>query len=86
MMTTSTWQERYGEALLELRPEELPRRIEIAEKAISERLEELARSGDASGSEQQVLNEAMRALRVVAQSECRNPKLAERGLGRSGAA
>jgi len=86
VVAVPAWQERYQEALLELRPEELPRRIKIAEKEISERLEEISRRGDISDVEQQGLEDAMRRLRVLAQTECRTQHRSEGGSDQSGAA
>jgi hypothetical protein len=64
------WQEKYREALLELRPEELPRRIEAAERAIQQRIEDEERSGPISSAEQQAIDDAFRGLRLLAKTEC----------------
>ncbi len=42
------WQELYQAALLELRPDELRRRIDEAEKAIQQRIVELSRNDSSS--------------------------------------
>jgi hypothetical protein len=70
------WQEKYREALLALSPDELQRRIEAARKAIEQRVEERARTGDTSGEEQQAIDDAIRGLRVLARTECQtqNPE------------
>lgn len=69
MSVKSAWLEKYQQALLELEPEELTRRIEIAEKAIFERVEELGSLGVPSGEEQHALDDALRALRVLAKTQ-----------------
>lgn len=66
-----TWQEKYREALLELSPEELPRRIEAAEKAIQQRIEDAERSGQLSSEEQRAIDDAVRGLRLLAKTECK---------------
>jgi hypothetical protein len=71
-MTMSTaWQELYRAALLELRPEELQRRIDDAEKAIQQRIAELRSNECGSGEERQALDDALRGLRVLASTECK---------------
>ena len=72
MSVKSVWLEKYREALLELDPEELTLRIEIAEKAIREQVEELGISGVPSGDEQHALEDALRGLRVVAKTQGSN--------------
>ena len=70
MTTSPSWRELYRAALLEVEHEELRRRIDEAEKAIYQRNEELKRSGSHSGEEQQAMTDAIRALRLLAQTEC----------------
>ncbi len=65
-----SWQELYRAALLEVDPEQLRQRIDDAEKAIHERSEELRQAGDQVNEEQGAMADALRALRVLAQSEC----------------
>jgi len=65
-----SWREVYRAALLEVDPEQLRQRIDDAEKAIYERSEELRQAGDQSNEEQGAMADALRALRVLAQSEC----------------
>jgi len=65
-----SWQELYGAALLEVQPGQLRQRIEDAEKAIYERSEELRQAGSQVNEEQGAMADALRALRVLAQSEC----------------
>ena len=76
------WQEKYTEAMLELNRDELPRRIEVAEKVISQRLEELKNAAAASSEELWAINDALRGLRVLAQTECPT-KLSPNGWGQS---
>jgi hypothetical protein len=71
MTTSPSWRELYRAALLEVEHEELRRRIDEAEKAIYQRSEELKRSGNSSGEERQAMTDAIRALRLLAQTECR---------------
>jgi hypothetical protein len=63
------WQEQYTEALLELSREELPRRIDAAEKAISQRIEELKFAGFSSTEERWAIDDALRGLRALIRSE-----------------
>jgi len=69
-----SWREVYRSALLEVDPEQLRRRIDDAEKAIHERNEEL-RQANQFNEEQGALADALRALRVLAQSECQTGHL-----------
>jgi hypothetical protein len=71
MMIQHTWQELYHAALLELRPEELRRRIDAAEGAVLERLAELRRSDSGSEDERRALDDALWGLRVIVQTECK---------------
>jgi hypothetical protein len=71
MTTSPSWQEFYRAALLEVHHEELRRRIDAAEKAIYQRTQELKESGSLSGEEQQAMADAIRALRLLVQTECR---------------
>jgi hypothetical protein len=64
------WQGKYTEALLELDREKLPLRIEIAEKAIFQRIEELKQNKADSADELWAINDALRGLQVLAKSEC----------------
>ena|SRR5580692_3977822 len=65
-----SWQELYKAALIELDPEQLQRRIYAAETAICERSEELRQAGNQVNEEHDAMADAVRALRVLAQSEC----------------
>lgn len=71
MTANDAWQQVYRAALLEPRPEELRQRIEEAQKAIGERIEQLNQSDDNSCEERQTLADALRNLRVLAETECR---------------
>ena len=71
MTTSPSWREFYQAALVEVQHEELRRRIDEAEKAIYRRSEELKQSGSHSGEEQREIADAVRALRFLAQTECR---------------
>jgi hypothetical protein len=66
------WRELYQAALLEVRPEELWQRIGEAEKAIQQRIEELRCSDTSSEDECQVLDDALRMLRFMANTECKS--------------
>ncbi len=78
------WQETYRAALLEVQPEELGRRIEAAEKAIYQRSEELKQIGPQSVEEQQAIADALRALQVLARTECQPRLSVETGMPQSG--
>jgi hypothetical protein len=77
-----SWQELYRAALLEVQPEQLRQRIDAAEKAIYERSEELRQADNPVNQEQAAMADALRALRVLAQSECQagNLRLLEVGV------
>jgi hypothetical protein len=70
--TKFVWQEQYAEALLELSHDELPRRIDAAEKAIYQRIEELKYAGVTVCEERCAIDDALRGLRVLARSESRS--------------
>jgi hypothetical protein len=65
-----SWRELYRAALLEVQSEQLRQRIDDAENAIFERSEELRRAGNQVNEEQGAMADALRALRVLALSEC----------------
>ena len=75
------WPELYQAAMLELRPEELPRRIDAAEKAIQQRIVELSRNDSSSEEERQAIEDALRGLRALASTECKPPAFSEFRLG-----
>jgi hypothetical protein len=70
MATSTAWRELYRAALLELRSEDLRRRIDEAERAIQERIVELREEDSDSGEEARELEDASRGLRVLAATEC----------------
>jgi hypothetical protein len=55
------WQRAVVDAFMELRPERLPEKIEIAERTLAERLTD---SQQPDPSEQSALRDALQALRV----------------------
>jgi hypothetical protein len=63
------WQQLYQAALVEVRPEQLGQRIAAAEEAMEQRLEELRPSDPGSSAERQTIADALRGLRVLADSE-----------------
>jgi hypothetical protein len=75
MTTSIAWREQYRTALLELRLEELPARINDAEKAIHQRIIELRQDDCDSNAELQELDDALRGLRTLASTECKSPAL-----------
>lgn len=84
MTLNVSWRELYRAALLEVHHEELRRRIDAAEKAIYQRSEELKQAGSRPGEEQQAMADGIRALRLLAQTEC--PRSAEASLSQTGVA
>jgi hypothetical protein len=74
MTTSFSWRELYQAALLEVHHDELGRRIDAAEKAIYQRSEELKQTGSNSGEEQHAMADAIRALRLLAQTECQGSR------------
>ena len=64
------WEEKYREALLESSAEGLDERIEVASKAIDQRVEQLRHTGQDSGEEQRAIDDAKRVLRVLTRTEC----------------
>jgi hypothetical protein len=77
------WQELYQSALLELRPDELRRRIDEAEKAIQQRIVELSRNDSSSEEERRAMDDALRGLRVLASTECNPPLSTNSGLAQN---
>ncbi len=80
------WQELYRSALLELRPGELRRGIDNAERAIHKRMADLRRDDADSAEESQALDDALRGLRMLRTSECSSPCPAFSGSPESEAA
>jgi hypothetical protein len=77
------WQELYQAALLELRPDDLRRRIDEAEKAIQQRIVELSRNDSTSEEERRAIDDALRGLRVLASTECKPPLSTNPGLAQN---
>lgn len=75
------WQELYQAAMLELRPDELRRRIDDAEKAIQQRIVELTHNDASSEEERRAIEDALRGLRALASTECKTPLSTHSGLG-----
>jgi hypothetical protein len=73
------WQQLYQAAMLELRPDELRRRIDDAEKAIQQRIVELTRDDSSSPEERRAIENALRGLRDLASTECKPPLSAHSG-------
>jgi hypothetical protein len=72
MTMNADWRELHRAAMLELRPEELPRRIDDAKKAIHRRMAELRQDDSQSWEESQALDDALRGLRALAVIECKS--------------
>lgn len=83
MTVNSAWQQLYRVALLELRPEELPQRIEEAEAAIQRKIVELRGDDSSSREELQALDDALRSMRALARAECKPPQPALSQMPRS---
>ena len=66
-----SWRDLYRAALLELSPEQLRERIEVAEKAIQHRMIELQQDDSGADGESRELDDALRGLRVLAVTECK---------------
>ena len=64
-----SWKQLYQAALLELDPAELQKRIEAAEEGIYQRVEQLKQSQASSGEEWCAINDALRRLRILANTE-----------------
>jgi hypothetical protein len=63
------WEEKYREALLESSVEGLHQRIEVATKAIEQRVGQLRHTGQGSDEERRAIDDAKRVLRVLARIE-----------------
>lgn len=74
MTTQVGWRELYQAALLELRPEELRRRIDDAERAIRQRIVGLRHADSSAEEESRALDDALRGLHVLASTECKSPQ------------
>lgn len=85
MTTNETWQDLYRAALLELCPEELRRRIDLAEEAVQRRIVELRQSDSDCADERHALDDALRGLRILVNTEC-TPLEPPSGLAQNGTA
>jgi len=65
----SSWKQLYQAALGELDPGEIRKRIDAAETAIYQRAEELKQSKTGWGEELWAMHDALRRLRVLADTE-----------------
>jgi hypothetical protein len=79
MSTNDTWRELYRAALLELRPELLRQKIEVAETALRQRMAEIGENNSSWGDERQALDDALHGLRILVRTEC-SPRLMASGL------
>ena len=73
MNMNAGWQKLYQAAMLELRPDQLRRRIDDAEEAIRQRIVELKQSDPSSEEERRAIEDALRGLRALASTECKPP-------------
>ena len=80
MNRNTGWQELYQAAMLELRPDQLRRRIDDAEEAIQQRIVELKQSASSSEEERRAIEDALRGLRALAITECKPPLSTSSGL------
>jgi hypothetical protein len=76
-MPNLEWQELYKAALLELSPEDLPRRIGEARAAIQQRIAELRQEDSDFAEEARELDDALHGLRVLALAESKPPSPAQ---------
>ena len=65
MNMNAGWQELYRAAMLELRPDELRRRIDDAEKAIQQRILELTQNDSSSKEERRAIEDALRGRETL---------------------
>jgi hypothetical protein len=66
------WQNEYAAALLETNVEKLSARVEAAEAAIFNRLQDLSQNSD-SYTERQVIEDALKSLRVLKRDQLKYP-------------
>jgi hypothetical protein len=83
MITNANWRDLYQAAMLELRPEVLQLRIDHAEKAIQQRITGLRQDDSNTTEELRALDDALRGLRVLANTECKPPQSTLSGLAPS---
>ncbi|HLX86161.1 MAG TPA: hypothetical protein VKR59_19830 [Terriglobales bacterium] len=73
MNNCTEWRKLHQAAMLELRPEHLPLRIDEAERAILRRVAEIKTDDSDSTEESRELTDALRGLRFLASTECKSP-------------
>jgi hypothetical protein len=73
-----SWQKHLQEALVEVQPEELQRKMETAETAIFHRFQELASTGNLD-KEHVALNDALRTLRSLQVEKLHSPEISVPG-------
>jgi hypothetical protein len=70
-MTMRAWRELYQSAMVEIVPAELQNRIDVANKAMNQRVEELAGRNDIEAiEERRQLSQALESLRTLRRLEC----------------
>lgn len=85
-MMNNQWRDLYKAALLELHPEELRGRIQAAEKAIELKIAEMKQGESTTDGERQEIDDALRGLHVLANTECKPLRAPMPILVRSGVA
>jgi hypothetical protein len=70
-MTMQGWRELYQSAMVEIDPAELQNRIDVANKAMNQRVDELASRDDIEAiEERRQLSQALQGLRTLRRLEC----------------
>jgi hypothetical protein len=70
-MTIKGWWELYQSAMVEIVPAELQNRIDVANRAMNQRVEELASRNDVEAiEERRQLAQALQGLRTLRRLEC----------------
>ena len=72
-MTMQGWRELYQSAMVEIVPAELQNRIDVATRAMNQRVEELASRNDMEAiEERRQLSQALEGLRTLRRLECQS--------------
>ena len=72
-MTMQGWLELYQSAMVEIVPAELQKRIDVANEAMNQRVEELASRDDIEAiEERRQLSQALQGLRTLRRLECQS--------------
>jgi len=72
-MKMQGWRELYQSAMVEIVPAELQNRIDVADKAMHQRVEELTGRDDIEAiEERRQLSQALQGLRTLRRLECQN--------------